>query len=147
MTRALPPPALRLGAHAICEKPLVINPWNLDQPSVIEGESNRAYTVLQLRLASLIVVKARSHTEDAARGIRHQVLPSYATCCGRWYDVSWKGDEAKSGGLVTNIGIHRWTSAVWLFAPREARRPSERDRVSGFAFEHADVRWLPSTRT
>lgn len=143
--------AMRLGAHAICEKPLVINPWNLDQLSVIEGETNaRVYTVLQLRLLpSLIALKARL-AEDAAKGVRHQVLLSYATRRGRWYDVSWKGDEAKSGGLVTNIGIHLMDLMVWLFgAACEAEvHQRERDRVSGYlSLEHADVRWLLSTRT
>ncbi|MCA9575424.1 MAG: Gfo/Idh/MocA family oxidoreductase [Polyangiales bacterium] len=142
--------ALRLGAHAICEKPLVINPWNLDQLRVIESESEaRVFTVLQLRLLpSLIAVRARV-AEDAARGVRHQVVLTYATRRGRWYDVSWKGDEAKSGGLVTNIGIHLMDLLVWLFgAPQEAEvHQRERDRVSGFlALEHADVRWLLSTR-
>ncbi|MCB9626776.1 MAG: Gfo/Idh/MocA family oxidoreductase [Sandaracinaceae bacterium] len=142
--------ALRLGAHAICEKPLVINPWNLDQLSVIESESSaRVYTVLQLRLLpSLIAVRARV-AADAQRGIRHQVVLSYATRRGRWYDVSWKGNEAKSGGLVTNIGIHLMDLLVWMFgAPQEAEvHQRERDRVSGFlALQHADVRWLLSTR-
>jgi UDP-N-acetyl-2-amino-2-deoxyglucuronate dehydrogenase len=143
--------ALRLGAHAICEKPLVINPWNLDQLRVIESESEaRVFTVLQLRLLpSLIKVRERV-AADAERGIRHQVLLTYATRRGRWYDVSWKGDEAKSGGLVTNIGIHLMDLLVWIFgAPQEAEvHQRDRDRVSGFlSLEHADVRWLLSTRS
>ena len=143
--------ALRLGAHAICEKPLVINPWNLDQLRVIESESEaRVFTVLQLRLLpSLIKVRERV-AADAKRGIRHQVLLTYSTRRGRWYDVSWKGDEAKSGGLVTNIGIHLMDLLVWIFGVPQAAEvhQRERDRVSGFlALEHADVRWLLSTRS
>ncbi len=142
--------AMRLGADAICEKPLVINPWNLDQLRVIEEETQaRVWTVLQLRLLpSLIALKARLDTEAQA-GKRHQVLLTYATRRGRWYDVSWKGSEAKSGGLITNIGIHLMDLMVWLFGAANVAEVHQRDkdRVSGFLeLEHADVRWLLSTR-
>ncbi|MEM1417772.1 MAG: Gfo/Idh/MocA family oxidoreductase [Myxococcota bacterium] len=139
--------ALRVGANAICEKPLVINPWNLDQLAELEAEGGgRVYNVLQLRLLpSLVALRERI----AARKDRASVVLSYVTRRGRWYHSSWKGDEAKSGGLPTNIGIHLFDLLLWIFGPAQrwevhARQP---DRWAGFLeLEKADVRWLLSTR-
>ncbi len=139
--------ALRLGADAICEKPLVINPWNLDQLLELERETgSRVYSVLQLRhLPSLIALREQVR----ARAGRAKVELTYITRRGAWYGVSWKGDPAKSGGLPTNIGIHFFDLLQWLFGPPEEIEVHENDedRWSGFlALERADVRWLLSTR-
>src|SRR4051812_17994255 len=107
--------ALRVGADAICEKPLVINPWNLDALLDLERETGRrVYTVLQLRLhPSLVALKQQL----AAGERRHTVALTYITSRGRWYDVSWKGLPDRSGGIATNIGIHFFDLLLWLFGP------------------------------
>jgi UDP-N-acetyl-2-amino-2-deoxyglucuronate dehydrogenase len=142
--------ALRVGAHAICEKPIVINPWNLDALEELEHESGRTVnTVLQLRLhPSLVALKARLDAEPAGRP--HEVCLTYITARGAWYNVSWKGSEERSGGLVTNIGIHFFDLLLWLFGPVVAIRLHQRDpeRMAGFIeLERARVQWLLSTRT
>ncbi len=143
--------ALRNGADAICEKPLVVNPWNLDQLEELEQETGRRiYTVLQLRLhPSLVALKARLASELASGtpAPRHQVDLSYVTSRGLWYDVSWKGQPEKSGGIAVNIGIHFLDLLLWLFGPcREVRvHSSGLRRMSGsLELERADVRWLLS---
>ena len=141
--------ALRVGADAICEKPLVINPWNLDALQELERESGRRVrTVLQLRLhPSLVALRERLAAEAAGRE-PHEVCLTYITARGRWYDTSWKGSDERSGGIVTNIGIHFFDLLLWLFGRatgcevhvREARR------ISGYLeLERARVRWLLST--
>lgn len=139
--------ALRVNAHVICEKPLVINPWNLDQLSVIEAESEgKVNTVLQLRVhPALLKLKDKIDNEDS----HHQfdVRLSYIAGRGPWYDVSWKGIPEKSGGITTNIGIHFFDMLGWLFGePGEIRQYlSEVRRMSGFIeFERAKVRWFLS---
>lgn len=139
--------ALRVGAHAICEKPLVINPWNLDQLAELERETgSRVYNVLQLRL----LPKLRELREKVrASGKRHDVVLTYVTRRGPWYHISWKGREEKSGALPTNIGIHFFDLLQWLFGP--AKRcdvhAAEPDRWGGYLeLEGADVRWYLSTR-
>lgn len=145
--------ALRNGAHAICEKPLVINPWNLDQLEQLEAEtSRRVFTVLQLRLhPALIALKARLDAEvadlatsSAASSSRHQVDLTYITSRGAWYDVSWKGQQEKSGGVAVNIGIHLFDLLLWLFGPcsRVRVHVAESRRMAGsLELERADVRW------
>ena len=140
--------ALRVGAHAICEKPLVINPWNLDALQELEQETGgRVHTILQLRLhPQLIVLRDRLRAEPPAR--RHDVSLTYITARGRWYDVSWKGSDERSGGIVTNIGIHFFDLLLWLFGPPEACEVHVRapHRVGGFLeLERASVRWFLST--
>src|SRR3569832_1412894 len=148
--------ALRVGAHAICEKPLVINPWNLDQLAAMEQESGaRVYTVLQLRLLPpLIELKKRI----AASAGRAQVELTYVTRRGPWYHTSWKGQPEKSGGLPMNIGIHFFDLLHWIFGAASAGTPGaparscevhlrEPDRWSGFLeLERADVKWFLSVR-
>ena len=139
--------ALRLGAHAICEKPLVINPWNLDQLAEIEDESGgRINTVLQLRVhPSLLVLKEK--IQQSKQDHQYDVLLTYITSRGPWYDVSWKGIPEKSGGVAVNIGIHFFDMLGWLFgAPGDVRlHLSETRRMAGFIeFERARVRWLLS---
>ena len=98
--------ALRNDAHAICEKPLVLNPWNLDLLEKLEAEyGKKIYTVLQLRVhPSLTALKDKIKKEK--RTAKYKVELTYITSRGRWYDYSWKGDQQKSGGIATNIGIH-----------------------------------------
>ena len=139
--------ALRVGADAICEKPLVINPWNLDGLQEIERETGRrVYTVLQLRLhPDLIALKARL---DAAPERTHDVTLSYITCRGGWYNVSWKGSEERSGGVVTNIGIHFFDLLLWLFGSVQdsvvlRREPTKASGV--LELKRARVQWQLST--
>jgi UDP-N-acetyl-2-amino-2-deoxyglucuronate dehydrogenase len=138
--------ALRAGANAICEKPIVINPWNLDPLQELERESGRRIsTVLQLRVHPAVVAFRESLTREPDR--RHQVTLSYITARGGWYDVSWKGSEERSGGIVTNIGIHFFDLLVWLFGPvqRSIVHVREMKKAAGtLELEHADVRWLLS---
>jgi UDP-N-acetyl-2-amino-2-deoxyglucuronate dehydrogenase len=138
--------ALRVGADAICEKPLVINPWNLDALEELEHETGRrVYSVLQLRLhPSLIALKATL----AAATVRHVVSLTYITSRGHWYDVSWKGSPERSGGVATNIGIHFFDLLMWLFgAPIECEvHLSEPTKLAGqLELERATVRWFLST--
>jgi len=136
--------ALRVGAHAICEKPLVINPWNLDALQELETESGRrVYTVLQLRKHPSILAMR----EGLARGRRHEVQLTYATARGGWYDVSWKGSDERSGGVATNIGIHFFDLLLWLFGgvQRCEVHLHEKRRMAGFLeLRDADVRWFLS---
>jgi UDP-N-acetyl-2-amino-2-deoxyglucuronate dehydrogenase len=141
--------ALRVGADALCEKPLVINPWNLDGLQELEEETGRRiYTVLQLRLhPSLVAFRERLL---AAPGRRHTVRLAYLTARGRWYDVSWKGVEERSGGIVVNIGIHFFDLLVWLFGPVERAEVHLRDgkRAAGtLTLANADVQWYLSAES
>lgn len=139
--------ALRVGAHAICEKPLVLNPWNLDALEAMSKETGRRlYTILQLRLHPSIVA-FRDRVLSLGPGRKHDVDLTYITSRGHWYLYSWKGDPAKSGGLATNIGIHFFDMLTWCFG-----RPlssvvhlSTPYRAAGFLeLENARVRWFLS---
>lgn len=137
--------ALRAGADAICEKPLVINPWNLDALEELEAESKRrVLTILQLRVhPSLVQLRESLLTSNAV----HDVELSYITSRGPWYQVSWKGDHEKSGGVATNIGIHFFDLLMWLFGQVNGIKVyhSDRERMSGFIeLERARVRWFLS---
>lgn len=138
--------ALRVGADALCEKPLVINPWNLDGLQELERETGRRiYTVLQLRLhPALAEFREKLKTES---GKRHQVKLAYLTARGRWYDVSWKGVDERSGGIVTNIGIHFFDLLVWLFGDVQTTEVHlrEQKRAGGtMTLKNADVEWYLS---
>lgn len=138
--------ALRVGADAICEKPLVIAPWNLDALEELEEETGRrVYTVLQLRLHPvLLALKERL----AADSRHHTVSLTYVTSRGRWYDVSWKGSTERSGGIAVNIGIHLFDLLVWLFgAVRESDvHLAEPCTMAGhLELQRATVRWFLST--
>lgn len=139
--------ALRVGAHAICEKPLVINPWNLDALEELEQESgNRVFTILQLRVHPQLIALRDRLRADASR--RHQVRLTYITARGGWYHVSWKGRPDRSGGIVTNIGIHFFDLLTWLFGPVQKSEVHLRDedRAGGvLELERADVQWFLST--
>jgi UDP-N-acetyl-2-amino-2-deoxyglucuronate dehydrogenase len=141
--------ALRVGADAICEKPLVINSWNLDPLQEIEKETGRRVrTVLQLRVhPELVTLRERL---VAQRGARRQVSMTYITSRGQWYDVSWKGREDRSGGIVTNIGIHFFDLLIWLFGGVRASEVHLREahRAAGYLdLDHADVQWFLSTES
>lgn len=137
--------ALRLGAHAICEKPLVLSPWNLDALEEMEKETGgRIWNVLQLRLHPAVQALRAQH---AGSQHRCQVDLSYITTRGGWYAVSWKGNEAQSGGVIANIGIHFFDMLIWVFGPPRSSRlfVSEADKASGWMeLAHADVRWFLS---
>jgi UDP-N-acetyl-2-amino-2-deoxyglucuronate dehydrogenase len=137
--------ALRVGADAICEKPLVINPWNLDALHELEAEySKRIYTVLQLRLHPKLI---QLREELQSPRCHHDVCLTYVTGRGRWYTVSWKGTAEKSGGIATNIGIHFFDLLIWLFGAVTGHRVHMADstRMAGFLdLERARVRWFLS---
>ncbi len=138
--------ALRAQADAICEKPLVISPWNLDALQQLELETGRrVYTVLQLRHQPALKELRVALQNDRQR--RHQVTLTYVTARGPWYDVSWKGADERSGGLGMNIGIHLFDLLLWLFGPasRCEVHLCERRRMAGFLeLRDADVRWFLS---
>lgn len=139
--------ALRVGAVPICEKPLVINPWNLDALQELELEfSRRIYTVLQLRLhPKLIDLKNLIGQESGNRP--HHVTLTYVTARGAWYHVSWKGFPQKSGGIATNIGIHFFDLLLWVFGRCSEYRVYHSDpyRMAGsLELERACVKWFLS---
>lgn len=139
--------ALRIGAHAVCEKPLVLNPWNLDALSQIELETGRKiYNILQLRVhPAIIALKNKIHSmKDRPR---HKIDLSYITSRGNWYFTSWKGDRTKSGGIASNIGIHFFDMLLWIFGPVKSNQVhlSKDRKMAGFIeLETADVRWFLS---
>ena len=139
--------ALRVGAHAICEKPLVISPWNLDQLSALESEyERRVFTVLQLRLLPQLQQLKRELDEQAST-TRADVELTYITARGRWYAQSWKGVIEKSGGLALNIGVHFFDLLIWLYGKPTTSTVflSNADKMSGvFELERARVRWFLS---
>jgi UDP-N-acetyl-2-amino-2-deoxyglucuronate dehydrogenase len=139
--------ALRVGAHAICEKPLVVNPWNLDALKEIEHETGgRISTVLQLRVHPLLL-KVRENLKSNSTTQQHDVCLTYITARGKWYHTSWKGSEEKSGGVAMNIGVHFFDLLIWLFGSIADNRVhhADRERMSGFLeLERARVRWFLS---
>jgi len=139
--------ALRVRAHAICEKPLVINPWNLEQLAELEQEyQRRVYTVLQLRLHPRVHALKRTLDGEVRRS-RRDVCLTYVTRRGRWYHQSWKGSDEKSGGLAMNIGIHFFDLLLWLFGSveRSIVHQASASRIAGYLdLEGARVRWLLS---
>jgi UDP-N-acetyl-2-amino-2-deoxyglucuronate dehydrogenase len=139
--------ALRYGASAICEKPLVLNPWNVDALSEIEAETqNKIYTILQLRLhPSIIALRDKIKHGPAAKV--YNVDLEYITARGKWYDISWKGDISKSGGIATNIGIHFFDMLLWIFGPVKEMEVInlENDHASGtLVLKKARVKWFLS---
>lgn len=138
--------ALRVGANAICEKPLVMNPWNLDQLRELEEESGtRVNTVLQLRVHPRLIELRDRIRKNGQR--RYDVRLTYVTSRGTWYKYSWKGDPERSGGVATNIGIHFFDLLMWLFGDilRTEVHLNESDRVAGnLELRYADVQWFLS---
>lgn len=153
--------ALRVRATALCEKPLVINPWNLDQLEELEQEyGSRVYTVLQLRkhpdlirLRSELSGAGRDEPGEWSRPIasggpnKHEVVLTYVTRRGRWYDVSWKGVPEKSGGVAMNIGVHFFDLLMWLFGDLQETEVHVREprRMAGrLELQQARVLWFLS---
>ena len=138
--------ALRSGAQAICEKPLVLNPWNLDGLAEISSQTGlKVNTILQLRLHPTIVALRKRILSQP--GKVHDVDLSYITSRGRWYHVSWKGDLSKSGGIVTNIGVHFLDMLIFVFGKVKARvlHAQTGDYATGsIELERANVRWFLS---
>lgn len=139
--------ALRSGANAICEKPLVLNPWNLDALKEIENETGkRVFTILQLRLHPTIIA-LRERILSGPKDKKYDINLDYITSRGNWYQTSWKGDNAKSGGIATNIGIHFFDMLIWIFGPVLSIKVSllNADSASGFLeLERARVNWFLS---
>jgi UDP-N-acetyl-2-amino-2-deoxyglucuronate dehydrogenase len=137
--------ALRIGADAICEKPIVLNPWNLDALKEMENETKRKVNViLQLRLHPAIIdLKKRMQLLDR----KVDIDLTYITSRGRWYLVSWKGDASKSGGIATNIGIHFFDMLQWIFGgvQKNVVHLCRTTRAAGYLeLERARVRWFLS---
>jgi UDP-N-acetyl-2-amino-2-deoxyglucuronate dehydrogenase len=152
--------ALRIGADAICEKPLVLNPWNLDALQELERESGkRIYNILQLRVHPALLEIKRKLEEDPVSSLiqnskfkiqnssRHEVVLTYITSRGPWYDYSWKGDASKSGGVSMNIGVHFFDMLMWIFGPVQHSEVhlSQTHKMSGYMeLKNANVRWYLS---
>lgn len=139
--------ALRRGADAICEKPLVLNPWNIDALAHIEQETGRKiYNILQLRVhPSIIALKEK--IANGPKDKKYEVDLTYLTSRGHWYYTSWKGDVAKSGGIATNIGVHFYDMLSWIFGKVQQNvvHVHTHDRAAGYLeFENARVRWFLS---
>lgn len=139
--------ALRNEANAICEKPIVLNPWNVDALRVIEQESgHRVFTILQLRHHPTILALKKKIDQERPKG-SYDIDLTYITSRGNWYARSWKGDVAKSGGVATNIGIHFFDMLAWIFGSVKEQKVHllESDRAAGvITLEKANVRWFLS---
>lgn len=139
--------ALRSGADAICEKPLVLNPWNLDALLNIEKETgNKVFTILQLRLHPSIIA-LREKIKNGPKDKIYDVDLTYLTSRGHWYYTSWKGDVSKSGGVASNIGVHFYDMLSWVFGSVKENKVHlhTHDRASGYLeFEQARVKWFLS---
>ena len=142
--------ALKNGADAICEKPLVLNPHNIDQLKVIENETGKkVYNILQLRLhPSIIELKEKVAKELEVNPDKvYDIDLTYLTSRGRWYFQSWKGDEAKSGGIASNIGVHFYDMLCWVFGDVEeniVHLKTPDANAGSFKLKNANVRWFLS---
>ena len=141
---------LKSGADVICEKPIVLNPWNIDQLKIIEKETEKkVFNILQLRLhPSIIALK-----EKVTRELEHSpnkiydIDLTYLTSRGKWYFVSWKGDEQKSGGIASNIGIHFYDMLCWIFGDVKeniVHLKTPDANAGSFVLKNANVRWFLS---
>jgi UDP-N-acetyl-2-amino-2-deoxyglucuronate dehydrogenase len=139
--------ALRVGSNAICEKPVVLNPWNIDALQELENESSgKIYTVLQLRVHP-VIIDLKNKIEQEKSSAKKEVVLTYITSRGPWYLVSWKGQLEKSGGLATNIGVHFFDLLLWLFGEVQHNEVhlATPTRTAGFIeLEKAKVRWFLS---
>jgi UDP-N-acetyl-2-amino-2-deoxyglucuronate dehydrogenase len=136
--------ALRQSADAICEKPLVLNPWNVDALIEMEKETGkRVFTILQLRLHPSMI-ELRNKVLNGPKDKIYDVDLTYITSRGHWYNISWKGDVAKSGGIATNIGIHFFDMLIWVFGDVKKVEMKELkiDSSAGYIeLERARVNW------
>ena len=139
--------ALRLNADAICEKPLVLKPSNIDTLSELEQETGKKiYNVLQLRVHPAII-SLRDEIRKSKSKDKYNITLTYITSRGPWYDYSWKGSLEKSGGISTNIGIHFFDMLIWIFGDVQESKVflSEKNKMSGFVeLENAHVNWFLS---
>lgn len=138
---------LRNGANVICEKPLVLNSWNVDALMQSEKETGRnVYTILQLRLHP-VLIELKNKIDMLPQDKKHDLELTYITSRGNWYYTSWKGDINKSGGIATNIGIHFFDMLIWLFGEVQNNivHVHTHDRAAGFIeFKNARVKWFLS---
>jgi UDP-N-acetyl-2-amino-2-deoxyglucuronate dehydrogenase len=138
---------LRIGADVICEKPVVLNPWNIDALEEIEKETGRhVYTILQLRLHPAII-SLKKKIDAAPAGTKHTVDLQYITGRGHWYHTSWKGDISKSGGIATNIGVHFFDMLMWVFGPVKESVVIQHTKTTAsgtLELEKANVNWMLS---
>lgn len=140
--------ALRSGADAICEKPLVLNPWNIDKLQKVEENTGRKiYNILQLRVhPSIIALREKVLSENL--NTKYDVELTYLTSRGNWYNSSWKGNEDKSGGVATNIGVHFFDMLTWIFGKVQNIAVDYKDinTVGGYLeLEKARIKWFLST--
>lgn len=139
--------ALRSGADAICEKPLVLNPWNIDGLLDIEKDTGRKVnTILQLRVHPAIIA-LREKVQKEKRSTKHDVDLTYITSRGHWYLQSWKGDIKKSGGIATNIGVHFFDMVHFIFGDLQeniVHHTSDTKAAGYLEYENARVRWFLS---
>lgn len=141
---------LKSGADVICEKPIVLNPWNIDQLKIIEKETGKkVYNILQLRLHPSIIALKEKVTRELEKDPNkvYDIDLTYLTSRGKWYFVSWKGDEAKSGGIASNIGVHFYDMLCWIFGEVEdniVHLKTPDVNAGRFKLKHANVRWFLS---
>src|SRR5690606_35390936 len=139
--------ALKQGSDVICEKPLVLNPWNIDSLREIESEAGKkVYNILQLRLHP-VIIDLKTKIAAGPKDKVYDVDLTYITSRGHWYYTSWKGDPTKSGGIATNIGIHFYDMLTWIFGPVKNNivHVHTHDRAAGYLeLENARVRWFLS---
>jgi UDP-N-acetyl-2-amino-2-deoxyglucuronate dehydrogenase len=138
---------LRIGANVICEKPVVLNPWNIEALEEIEKETgNSIFTILQLRLHPAIIALKQKISAIPA-GKKHQVELQYITSRGHWYQTSWKGDIHKSGGIATNIGVHFFDMLMWIFGDvveNNVIQHTDTTASGNLVLENANVNWMLS---
>ena len=139
--------ALRSGADAICEKPLVLNPWNIDGLLEIEKDTGKKVnTILQLRLHPAIIA-LRDKVQNGPKDRKYEVDLTYITSRGHWYLQSWKGDTKKSGGIATNIGVHFYDMLHFIFGELQDNHVhycSDTKAAGYLEYEQARVRWFLS---
>ncbi|MFZ1453698.1 MAG: Gfo/Idh/MocA family oxidoreductase, partial [Ferruginibacter sp.] len=138
---------LRIGADVICEKPIVLNPWNIDALAEIQKETNhQVYSILQLRLHPAII-ELKNKIQNGPANKVYDVKLNYITSRGNWYHTSWKGDVQKSGGIATNIGVHFFDMLQWIFGAVTDNKVSlhtENTASGNLKLQKANVEWLLS---
>ncbi|HLO43542.1 MAG TPA: Gfo/Idh/MocA family oxidoreductase [Leadbetterella sp.] len=138
---------LRAGCNVICEKPLVLNPWNIDSLEEIENETGKKiYTILQLRLHPSIIA-LREKVKNSPPDKKFNVELKYITSRGKWYHRSWKGEIQKSGGIATNIGVHFFDMLTWIFGDvkeNNVTRHTDDLAEGNLVFDKANVNWFLS---
>jgi UDP-N-acetyl-2-amino-2-deoxyglucuronate dehydrogenase len=138
---------LRIGSDVICEKPIVLNPWNIDALEEIEKETGRkAFSILQLRLQPVIIA-LKQRIDSTSPGKKHEIELQYITTRGHWYFSSWKGDISKSGGIATNIGVHFFDMLLWIFGDVKDYKVFQHEETvssGSLELEKASVNWMLS---